>query len=356
MDNCNIPLHITAKRNKNLHKQKNHPIEIMKNIILNYFKKIKEDVMCFDNFDPVVTIENNFDKLLFSKDHAARSKSDTYYVDNEHVLRTHTSAHQIDLMQRGFENFIVVGDVYRKDEIDRTHYPVFHQIEGVGSVPINMDPEEELQKILNGLVEHLFPDCKYRINPDYFPFTEKSFEYEVEYRGQWLEILGCGTVHPDIISQTNIKNKLWAFGLGLERLVMIKFDIPDIRYLWSEHPRFLEQFSTGTVVKFKEFSEIPSVEFDLSFFIPTSKIDDKKWIDENNFFELVREVCGDYIEHIQLFDNFFHPTKKMLSYAYKIKYSPIDPNMTNPAVFRELCADLFDCLRKKMDMFDVILR
>ena len=126
----NIPSSIEQKINRKLHNLKNHPIEIIKNIIYKYLTNIRQfDI--FDNLDPFVSIEDNFDKLLIPKNHPARSKSDTYYQNENIVLRTHTSAHQNELLSKGHLNFLVSGDVYRKDEIDSHHYPIFHQMECV---------------------------------------------------------------------------------------------------------------------------------------------------------------------------------------------------------------------------------
>ena len=366
-DYCNIPPTIESKIGKNLHNQTNHPIEIMKRKLFNYFKNLQGyEFAYFDDIQPFVNTIDNFDKLLIPQNHVARSKSDTYYVNENTVLRTHTSAHQNQLFEQGYHNFLVVGDVYRKDEIDCCHYPVFHQIEGVGRVPDNVDPKEELIKVLNGLVEYLFPGCKYRTNPDYFPFTEPSFEYEVEYRGKWLEILGCGVVHKNILENNNLDGQYWAWGIGLERLVMIQFDIPDIRYLWSEHEKFLGQFASGEVVTFKPYSALPSMYKDISFWIPQNKIVEvttdkgeeiKKWLDENDFYELAREFIGDWIEKIELMDQFFHAKKCMTSRMYRILYSPTDPNLIDPSKFTEICNKLQDNFRYIVkEKLDVVLR
>ena len=189
--NCNITKSIKEKMNRNIHNTKNHPIEIIKKKIYEYFGHSFHQ---FDYLSPKVNVEDNFDKLLIPKHHPARSFSDTYYFDYDTCLRTHTSAHQNELLLKGCEKFLVTGDVYRKDEIDSCHYPVFHQMEGVCIVEENQDPKEELLRVLDGLVSHLFPGCKYRVNEDYFPFTDPSLEIEVKFNGEWLEILGGGII------------------------------------------------------------------------------------------------------------------------------------------------------------------
>src|SRR5579859_6083403 len=206
----------------------------------------------FDTLDPVVHVYNNFDSLRIPEDHPSRRPSDTYYVDDEHVLRTHTSAHQTDLLGSMHQKFLVTGDVYRKDDIDASHYPVFHQMEGVC---ITENPDEELKKVITGLIAKLFPGKEFRLKSDYFPFTNPSYEVEVKFNDSWLEVLGCGVIHPEVIENTSETNPSlagktgWAFGLGLERLAMILFEIPDIRLFWSEDSRFLSQFEEGKITK-----------------------------------------------------------------------------------------------------------
>lgn len=354
----NIPPSIESKLGKNLHNKPNHPVEIMKRHIIQYFKSLKYNFEFYDNLEPVVTVENNFDKLLIPIDHPTRSKSDTYYVSETMVLRTHTSAHQNELLAKGINNFVVVGDVYRRDEIDRCHYPVFHQLEFVAKVENNLHPSEELLCLLNGLVEYLFPNCKYRVNPDYFPFTHPSYEYEVEYMGNYMEILGCGVVHPTIIEQNNLQGTYVAGGLGLDRLCCVLFGIPDIRYLWSNHPRFIDQFASGDInTKFQLYSELPVMTKDISFWIPNNKLMDDKWLDENDFFELIRENCGDWAGEVRLLDQFSHPSKGK-SRMYRIVFNPIDPNLNNSAHFTSKCNSLLCDLRKMImeKKLDVELR
>jgi phenylalanyl-tRNA synthetase alpha chain len=354
----NIPPSITTKVGRQLHNRTNHPIEIIKKLIYQYFDGLDGYDFCkFDDLSPIVSVADNFDRLLIPTDHPARSKSDTYYVNEDTVLRTHTSAHQNQLLAMGKRNFLVTGDVYRKDEIDRCHYPVFHQMEGVGMTPKgNWDAYEELLRILGGLVNHLFPGCEYRVNDDYFPFTDPSIEIEVKYNGEWLEILGGGVMQSRIAENNNAPGTYWAFGLGLERLAMILFKIPDIRYFWSEHPRFLDQFSTGKVVTFTPYSELPSQHKDISFWIPYTQLEGTKWTKENEFFELVREVGGDIVEQVTLQDSFVHPKTKITSHMYRILYSPRDPDLNDPSVFTGITNGLQEELREKVPGLNVKLR
>ena len=319
----NITPGIKSKMDRNLHNQKNHPLEIIKRKIYEYFGNEFET---FDNFNPIVSTEDNFDKLRIEKDHPSRSLSDTYYVNEKTVLRTHTSAHQNELLQKGIKKFLVTGDVYRKDEINSTHYPVFHQTEGICIFENGEDAKVELKKILGGLIEHLFPGCTYRFNDDYFPFTEPSFEVEVEFNDDWLEVLGCGVVHQEIMNNCDLGDKTgWAFGLGLERLAMILFKIPDIRYFWTTDKRFLKQFESGDVVIFQSYSKHPPCPKDISFWTSES-------FNYNEFCEIIREVGGDLVEEISLLDDFIHPTSQKTSKCYRIIYRSPDRSLTNEEI------------------------
>ncbi len=342
-DFCNVPKSIEDKIGRNLHKQKNHPIEIIKRQILGYFTGLKEyKFNVFEDLSPYVSVVENFDKLLIKKDHPSRSKSDTYYINENMVLRTHTSAHQNELLARGHTSFIVVGDVYRKDEIDKCHYPVFHQMELLTLVEDRVNPVDELKIILSGLVEHLFPGCTFRFNPDYFPFTDPSFEVEVMYMGNWLEILGCGVVQDEILRNNGIQGKkAIALGLGIERLAMIFFQIPDIRYIWSTHEKFLDQFASGNIVQFKPYSELPSQVRDISFYIQDNSLDkDNKWIYENDFFEYIRCMSGELMEEVTLLSTFYNQKINKHSRAYRMTYSPNDPKYKNPAEFTTLVNEI----------------
>lgn len=334
----NITPNIQKKIGKNLHLQKYHPIEIIKEKIYQFFGPAYTK---FDNIDPIVSVEDNFDKLLIPKDHPARSKSDTYYVSSDTVLRTHTSAHQNELLSKGYRKFLVTGDVYRKDEVDSHHYPVFHQMEGVCVLENGVDIDCDLKNTLIGLVKHLFPNCQYRINKDYFPFTDPSYEIEVEFNDKWVEILGCGVVQNKILENCGLKdNKAWAFGLGLERLAMILFDIPDIRYFWTTDDAFIKQFSSYDIVKFKPYSVLPPLTKDISFWIPSEQILNNKWLGENDFFGNCREIAKDMIEKIELFDGFYHPGKQLNSRTYHIIYSATDATMNNPGEFNKIVNDV----------------
>ncbi len=366
-DTINIPKCITNKIGRNLHENESHPICIIKKLIYQYFDSLEDkEFEKFENLNPIVSIENNFDLLLIPKDHAARSQSDTYYVDKDHVLRTHTSAHQNSLMINGSTSFLVTGDVYRKDEIDSNHYPIFHQMEGVCINLENIDEnylKDDLIKVLKGLCEHLFPGSEVRINSDYFPFTNPSFEMEVLHNEKWIEILGCGIIQEKIIEHCAKQNeklslkKGWAFGLGLDRLAMILFNIPDIRMFWVIDNKFIDQFSAGKVTKFVPYSQLDEMSKDVSFYIPNEQIkindiNEKSWIRENDMYQIIREIANnkylDIVSRVIMFDQYYNTKLNKLSRAYKIYYCPPDPVMNNHGELTALVNSLHTNISKNM--------
>jgi len=200
-----------------------------------------------------------FDALNTPPDHPARNEQDTFYLPDGHLLRTHTSTVQIRTMEAAPPPIRVIapGAAYRRDEIDATHSAQFHQIEGL-FVDENVSIAD-----LKGALEFFFrellgPDTAVRFRPHYFPFTEPSFETDVQSKAlkggqQWIEVAGSGMVHPGVFEEVNkargddaYNPKKWtgyAFGLGMDRLAMILFDIPDIRLFAQNDLRFLRQFA-----------------------------------------------------------------------------------------------------------------
>ena len=189
---------------------------------------------------------HNFTALNIPGNHPARAMHDTFYFDNEYLLRTHTSPIQIRSMERDGVPIRVIahGKVYRRDS-DITHTPMFHQVEGlVIDKDINFT---HLKGILHDFINSFFKDeMTLRFRPSYFPFTEPSAEVDLlSGNGQWLEILGCGMVHPKVLDNLGIDNKTfsgYAFGMGVERLTMLKYGIKDIRLFYENDLSFLGQF------------------------------------------------------------------------------------------------------------------
>ena len=200
-----------------------------------------------------------FDALNTPADHPARNEQDTFYLSDGRLLRTHTSTVQIRTMQSQPPPIRVIapGSVYRRDEIDATHGAQFHQIEGL-YVDDNVTVAD-LKGTLEFFMHELFgADAQVRLRPHYFPFTEPSFEVDVKSKAlksgeQWIEVCGCGMVHPAVFEEVSRARgddaydaKKWtgfAFGLGMDRLAMILFDIPDIRFFSQNDLRFLRQFA-----------------------------------------------------------------------------------------------------------------
>ena len=198
--------------------------------------------------------------------------------------------------------------------------------------------EEDLKGILTGLAVHLFGDVEMRWREDYFPFTEPSFELDIFFNNDWMEVLGCGVIHDEVMANANqppgtatfpiplLSNILdrnllfdtrlssltlqnlqsstychlercgWAFGLGLERLAMVLFSIPDIRLFWTDDERFTSQFQAGQIKKFQSYSKYPLCYKDVSFWLPDSGLH------PNDVYELIRNEAGDLVERVELID------------------------------------------------------
>ncbi|XP_023301035.2 probable phenylalanine--tRNA ligase, mitochondrial [Lucilia cuprina] len=385
----NVTPKILSYMGLNKHLQKDHPLSIIRQRIVNYFYQAYKTsrgnplFSVYDKLNPVVTVQQNFDNLLIPADHVSRNKSDCYYINSQHLLRAHTTAHQVDLISSGLDNFLVVGEVYRRDEIDSTHYPVFHQLDAVRLVTkdklFERTPEleifekdwrlstgnkaqvihssskcidqskqpchtleavklmeHELKQVLLGLAQDLFGSkIKYRWVDTYFPFTQPSWELEIYYKDNWLEVLGCGIMRHEILQQSGAQNSIgYAFGLGLERLAMVLFDIPDIRLFWSNDSGFLSQFSEkdlNKLAKYKPVSQYPQCKNDLSFWLPQG-VDMENGFVANDFYDLVRSVAGDVVEQISLVDKFKHPKKGLTSVCFRIVYRHMERTLTQAEV------------------------
>lgn len=371
-DFTNVTPRILQKVGANLHNQRHHPLWIIKERIKEHFYSSYMGrwgnplFSVHDNLSPVVSVEQNFDSLLIPKDHPSRKRGDNYYINRTTMLRAHTSAHQRELVSSGLDAFLLAGDVYRRDEIDSSHYPVFHQMEGVrlfsnhelfssvqgGDALSLFDPggrrtpqkqeehsleavklvEFDLKATLTRLIHRLFPqEVRLRWVDCYFPFTHPSFELEVEFRGSWLEVLGCGVMEQQLLRSAGAGHKLgWAFGLGLERLAMVLFDIPDIRLFWSRDERFLRQFRTDDLhqpISFQALSKFPPLHNDISFWLPESGS-----FSQNDFFDLVRSVGGDLVEQVTRVDHFTHPKTGRSSECYRIVYRHMERTLTQQEV------------------------
>ena len=301
------------------------------------------DFADFDNIiiPEVIPTEILFDLFDFAKNHPARSESDTYYVDEKNVLRTHDTVfwyyylQQPEIQQRIAEKksfgAFCHGKVYRKDEIDRTHMNVFHQFGGWYLTPddAKMLTIDDLKNALSTIVKSIFgQEVKFRFNPDVFPYTDPSLEVEIDVNGKWLELLGGGMPKKLVLKNFGIEGyNGWAFGFGLERLAIAKMEIPDIRLFWAEDPRIKKQLE-NLENKYKEVSKYPAVERDISFIIDKS-------ISLNNYYELVQDVAENLIEEVKLVDEYenaekFGADKK--SYTFRIIYRSLERTLTNEEV------------------------
>ena len=230
-----------------------HPVTLTLERIETLFHSIGYDVA------EGPEIENdfyNFTALNIPEDHPARAMHDTFYIDKQHVLRTHTSPIQIRYMQAHVAKYqhqetmpdiriIAPGRVYRVDS-DATHSPMFHQVEGlwVGERVSFAD----LKSVIADFLQNYFEteDMQVRFRPSFFPFTEPSAEMDMSWKGGWLEIGGCGMVHPNVLKHVGIDSEKYigfAFGMGVERLAMLRYGVNDLRLFFENDLQFLNQFN-----------------------------------------------------------------------------------------------------------------
>ncbi len=312
--------------------------EIVKRILESpYFKDL--DVI---QIPEIVPADASFDLFDFPADHPARSKSDTYYIDDKNILRTHTTImwyyypQDEGIKKRMAERKPVgcfsFGKVYRKDEIDRHHMNVFHQIDGWYLAPKSLKTitRTDLEEALENIAKAVFgPNVKYRLNKDTFPYTDPSLEMEVEISGKWVEVVGCGVVKGSVLEKLGVDSSQytgWAFGFGLERLAISSMELPDIRLLWSDDPRVKKQLKLGQ--KFVEVSKYPPITRDISFIVKNDFV-------PNNYFDLIRDIGGDLIEQVELLDKYqdekkFGPGK--VSYTYRVVYRSTDRTLKTEEV------------------------
>lgn len=380
----NVPDYILLLTRRQLHRNPNHPIGILNDLIQENFKGMGYTM--YDQFKPVVTKYENFDVLGFPEDHPGRSKLDTYYLNANHLLRTHTSAHEAECFTScKTPGYFITADVYRRDEIDRTHYPAFHQMEGarlwsrndldklrrdIEEIPktniivedpawnpetnpkqLHMTDEEvtlltahlkrtmeylvnqvferarELAKLAGSTEPYLNEPLRVRWIEAYFPWTAPSYEIEVWWKGEWLECCGMGLVQQQVLTNLGLPDDQigWAFGIGLDRIAMLLFGIPDIRLFWSLDERFAKQFQRGKILTFVPYSKHPGIKRDVSFWLSQD-------VHENDVMEVVRLHGSDLVESVQLVDEFVHPKTGKHSQCYRVNYQLMDRNLTNEEI------------------------
>lgn len=282
------------------------------------------------NVSEIIPYDISFDLFNFPPDHPARRPSDTYFVDENHVLRTHTTVmwyYHLNLpevknsLKKGKPvGALSYGKVYRKDEIDRQHMNVFHQMDGwyLCRREDRVITIDDLREVLAEIARVIFgQDIKYRFNTDEFPYTDPSIEMEVQISKRWIEVLGAGVVRGTVLKNLGVNPEEyngWAFGFGLERLAIISMDLPDIRLLRSQDERVKKQLKLGN--KYKEVSKFPPITRDISFIV------DKSFV-PNDYFDLIRDLGGDLVEEVRLLDKYSNSEKfgsDKLSYTYRIVY------------------------------------
>ena len=297
----------------------------------------------------IVSYDISFDLFNFPPDHPARKPSDTYFVDKNHVLRTHTTVmwyYHLNLsevrnkIKKGEPvGALSYGKVYRKDEIDRQHMNVFHQMDGwyLCRKKDHIITIDDLKDVLVEIAQAIFgKDIKYRFNTDEFPYTDPSIEMEVKISQRWIEVLGAGVVRARVLKNLGVDPEEyngWAFGFGLERLAITSMDLPDIRLLWSQDERVKKQLKLGN--KYREVSKFPPITRDISFIVCKDFI-------PNDYFDLVRDFGGDLVEEVRLLDKYSNSKKfgqGKLSYTYRIIYRSND---------RTLLSDEVDKIQEKI--------
>lgn len=290
----------------------------------------------------IVPYNVSFDLFNFPPDHPARKSSDTYFVDENNVLRTHTTVMwYYHLAFPGIKEKIKKGEavgalsygkVYRKDEIDRQHMNVFHQIDGwyLCRRENHVITIEDLREVLTEIARAIFgQDIKYRFNIDSFPYTDPSVEMEVQINDRWIEVLGAGVVRSVVLKNFGVDPEEyngWAFGFGLERLAITSMDLPDIRLLWSQDERVKRQLKLGH--KYQEVSKFPPIIRDISFIVSEDFV-------PNNYFDLIRDMGGSLVEEVQLLDKYSNPEKfgpDKISYTYRIVYRSNDRTLLSGEV------------------------
>jgi len=395
-DFSNVSAGVAQLVGRDLHRVAGHPLCLLKQRITEYLARTyrmpggrSPRFTLLDELSPVVSPAQNFDSLLVPRDHVSRRPRDTYYLNREWLLRSHTSAHQVELLAAGLDAFLVAGDVYRRDTIDRTHYPVFHQMEGVRLFTEQQlfrrarDPaaslqlleldggserdavkqelhtlesvkllEFELKDTLMGLARAVWGEhVETRWVDAYFPFTHPSWELEVRMPGGagtepddgWVEMLGCGIIEQGLLQRAGASHKVgWAFGLGLERWAMRLYDIPDIRLFWSQDEGFLQQFRAATPwqsVTYQPVSVYPTCANDMSMWLPAqadaaAAEDEVDGALEADFMDLVRELGGDMVERVTVIDRFTHPKSGRRSLCFRIVYRHMERTLTQEEVNR----------------------
>ena len=325
---------------QDLTKKEDSPIKILADRIISLPRFTDFDLV---QIPKIVTVRDEFDMLNSPADHPTRKETDTFFIDDTNHLRTQMTVmwpfylKDKDVLERlekdGQVQALAPGLVYRKDEIDRKHFPAFHQIDGLlickkDKKVITLD---DLKEVEAEMTKSIFgEDVEYRFLVDSFPFTDPSVQIEIKFNDDWIEVVGSGLVHSQVLKNLGIDPEVyngWAFGFGIERLAMVKMNIPDIRIFWSKDTRITSQFKDINS-KYKEVSKYPETSRDISFIIDKS-------VNLNNYYEIVRDFAENLIEEVKLIDQFeddakFGKDKK--SYTFRIIYRSPERTLTNEEI------------------------
>jgi len=320
-----------------LTKKESSPIKIILDQIV--------ELPIFKDFDlldipRVVTVQDDFDVLNTPKDHPSRRETDTYYLTEKDILRTQMTVmwpyylrnEEVlkKLKTEGHVEAMASGIVFRKDEIDKKHFPAFHQIDFlyICKKEQKIITVKDLENVQAESIKAIFGDkIEYRFLEDSFPFTDPSIQVEIKFNDQWMEVTGAGLVHTQCLKNFGLDSEVyngWAFSFGIDRLAMLKMGINDIRILWSDDPKITSQFK-NIDSKFKEVSKYPETSRDISFIID-------KDINLNNYYEIVRDFAENLIEEVKLLDEYedenkFGKDKK--SYTFRIVYRSPERTLTS---------------------------
>jgi len=323
-----------------LTKKENSPIKFVNDKIIGLPRFKDFDIVTIPR---IINVKNNFDLLNTSLDHPSRKETDTYYADKSHVLCTQTTAMWSfylktpeiveKLKKNGHIEALCPGIVYRKDEIDRSHYPAFHQIDGLYICEKKQKTvtADDLVEVLVDVAKGIYgPKVEWKTLPDTFPYTDPSIELDIKWEDKWLEVLGAGVVrdriYPNFGLDSNVYNG-WAFGFGLDRLAMIKMNISDIRILWSKDERIAKQFKSIDS-QYKEVSKFPATYRDISFVIDRN-------INLNNYYEIIRDYANDLIEEVRLIDKYEDEKKfgqDKVSHTFRIVYRSPEKTLKNKEI------------------------
>jgi phenylalanyl-tRNA synthetase alpha chain len=322
-----------------LTKKENSPVKIINDKIMELPIWADFDVV---DIPKIVSTQDDFDLLNTPVDHPSRRETDTYYLNDAHILRTQMTVmwpyyfRNKEVLERlkkdGEVGSLSPGIVFRKDEIDKKHFPAFHQTDFlyVCRKDKRIITLKDLQDVQADAVKAIFGDIEFRFLVDTFPFTDPSTQVEINWEGNWIEITGAGLVHPNCLKNFGLDPEIyngWAGTFGLDRVAMIKMGIPDIRILWSNDQRITSQFKDINS-KYKEVSKYPEISRDISFVIDKS-------INLNNYYEIVRDYAENLIEQVKLIDEYedvekFGQDRK--SYTFRIIYRSPERTLTNEEI------------------------